>query len=325
MPGEPHGSGQWNRTYVGMILRDRRAVGELPSNGVMIRLPAVVTEKEWLAAHAGRKDRTGKPGRVSRERPNLFTHLLHDALTGSTYVLKQTGHQWPGVIVTSDNRHGRAPCHSFPIDTFEQAILTHLREIDPGQILRQEEPDETAQLAARLGDVRSQRKQIEDELVSLKATPKGAVRALAELEEQERQLEEQLRAARQKASHPLAETWGQAQSLLDAINRDPDARLRLRALLRQLVTDIRLLVVRRGRDRLAAVQIWFTGGEHRDYVILHRPPLATPHFRRPGRWWAKSFVADAAAGELDLRRRDDAERLAAELATLDVGRGDAAE
>jgi DNA invertase Pin-like site-specific DNA recombinase len=321
--GQPHGSGRWNRTYVGMILRDRRAVGELPSGGVMIRLPAVVTEEQWLAAHAGRRGRLGRPGRERKERPNLFAHLLHDALSGSTYVVKANGHHAPApVLVTSDNREGRAPCNSFPLDTFEKAILRHLKEINPAEVLHQQAPDDTACLAARLKDVQTRRSDLEAELLAGGTAPKAAVRVLGQLEEQERALEEQLRDARQKAAHPLSESWGQAQGLLDAITRDPQARLRLRALLRQLVTDIRLLVVRRGRDRLAAAQIWFAGGERREYLILHRPPLWDRHKQtlRPGAWHSRSLSGDVAtaASALDLRKAGHARRLADALASADV-------
>jgi DNA invertase Pin-like site-specific DNA recombinase len=320
--GEPHGSGRWNRTYLGMILRDRRAVGELEAaDGTLVRIPAAVTEQQWLAARAGRDGRQGRPGREAKQRPNLFVHLLHDALTGSSYVIHASGHHAPApVLVTSDNQERRSPCHSFPLETFEAAILTHLSEINPAQILRQEQPDETTQLAGRLRDVQRQKKELEEELAACQTAPKAGVRVLVQLEEQEKELEKQLRTARQKAAHPLSEAWGQAQGLLTVIARDPEARIRLRALLRQLVTDIRLLVVKRRRDRLAAAQIWFAGGEHRDYLILHRPPLWNRHAKtlRPGfrRSWSLADVLEP--GDIDLRDPADAAKLAPGLEVLDL-------
>jgi hypothetical protein len=62
---------------------------------------------------------------------------------------------------------------------------------------------------------------------------------------------------------PSAIAWQDVGTLTDGLNADDlqDARLRLRAALRRVIDEIRLLVVLRGHDRLAAVQIWFNGNE----------------------------------------------------------------
>jgi DNA invertase Pin-like site-specific DNA recombinase len=70
---QPFGqSGRWARTYIAMILNDRRALGELQprrSDGtpdgdpIPGYFPAVITEREWQAARAGatlRRRRTGR-------------------------------------------------------------------------------------------------------------------------------------------------------------------------------------------------------------------------------------------------------------------------
>jgi DNA invertase Pin-like site-specific DNA recombinase len=326
-PGERMGSGHWTRAYVARILADRRAVGELQPRrrdgtpvGEPVAIPAVVTEWEWMAARAGASQRGQRPGRTST-KVNLFAHLIRDARTGSSYCCsrrndKRSTSGAKAVLITVDAAEGRTPCVSFPLDTFEEAVLKHLREIDPAQVLLQEEPDDTTWLAAELEEVRAQYKGMETKLAALKASPEVGVPVLLQLRKRSNELDEQLRVAQQKAAHPLSESWDQAQSLLETVRRDPEARLRLRSLLRQIVSEIRLLVVSRGRDRLAAVQIWFTGGTHRDYLILHRPPLCTPSIHRPGHWWARSLASDAIPGELDLRDRDHAARLEAVLAEL---------
>jgi DNA invertase Pin-like site-specific DNA recombinase len=322
------GSGKWTVAYVAAILKDRRAVGELQpldKKGVPIgppvRLPAAVTEEEWLAARAGCSERSVRRGRVGKHI-NLFSHLLRDARTRSTCVVKLFNPRKNGgtrALVSRDAAEGRASCVSFPYATFEEAVLKLFKEIDPADVLAGADgPDDCAVLSGRLAEVRGQREQLEAELLEGAAVPKAAVRVLGQLEERERQLEETLREARQKAANPLSEAWGQAQTLL-GVAVEEEARLRLRSLLRQIVSEAWLLAVPRGLDRLAAVQIWFAGGEHRDYLIVHRPPLRTPQFRRPGGWWARSLADAAALGDLDLRKPTDAKKLEAALAALDLG------
>jgi hypothetical protein len=99
--------------------------------------------------------------------------------------------------------------------------------------------------------------------------------------------------------------------------------------------------VARGQDRLACVQVWFTGGERcRTYDIFHRPARSNGKARKEGRWWVGSDawekghlvaarVATAAAplgtGEeviveapppADLRDRDQARQVEEHLANL---------
>jgi hypothetical protein len=74
------------------------------------------------------------------------------------------------------------------------------------------------------------------------------------------------------------------------------------------VIDSTWLVVKpRGRDRIAAVQVWFAGGDRcREYLIFHRPPRSNGKARQPGRWWVFSFKHFAGPKFLDLRRPEDA-------------------
>src|SRR5262249_12165564 len=131
---------------------------------------------------------------------------------------------------------------------------------------------------------------------------------LRELKAEEKEVAAALGEAQQQAAQPLSETWHALATLSDAIS-DLDSRRRLRSAISRIVETIRLLVIPRGRDRLAAVQVVFAGGERfRSYIILHRPPLWIGTSLRPGNWWARS-LAEIAPGELDLRRREDARLL----------------
>jgi DNA invertase Pin-like site-specific DNA recombinase len=322
--GEYMGSGHWTRAYIYRILSDRRALGELQPRlrdgtpiGDPVSIPSVVSEKEWLAARAGASQRGKRPGRTSNHL-NIFAHLVRDARTGSSYYCSRRRGQH-GVLVTTDAAEGRAACVSFPMETFEAAVLEHLDTINERELLAQEEPDEVSILGAQKDQVVSKLAKVEAsleaELDAGEEIPQGTQRVQKKYEAQLREIEEKLRKARQKAVNPIAETWGQAHGLFRAA-QDPDKRLRLRSLLRQLVSEIRLLAVPRGRDRLAAVQIWFSGGQHRDYLVLHRPPLMTGGKRREGLWRSRSV--DEGVYALDLRVPGQARLFEQKLEALDL-------
>jgi hypothetical protein len=320
-------SGHWARTYIGMILADRRALGELQPrrhdgrpDGEPVKdyFPAVVSEREWLAARAGAAQRREKPGRVG-EHVNVFAGLLYDARDGGSYYVASRssaryGTRWR-VLLNTASAEGRAPARSFPFATFERAVLSELSEINPREILNGDdgEPDETLELAGELAGVDAE---LADAVAFMEAHGFSATigKRVQVLEERKRDLGARLAEARQKAASPLSESWGEAKSLLTALDAAPDpddARLRLRAALRRIVDSVWLLPVAKGRSRLCAVQVWFAGGQmHRDYIILSRPPNADGRGRsKGGAWWVKSLADAAALGPLDLRRRDHAKRL----------------
>jgi hypothetical protein len=200
--------------------------------------------------------------------------------------------------------------------------LTCLKEIDPKSILDGgHKTNAAAALAGQLAGVESE---LKDASAFMDAHGFSATigKRVSGLEARQRELTAALVEARAKAAHPLSETWGEAQGLLDALESeaDPaDTRLRLRAALRRIVDGIWLLVVPRGRTRLAAVQIWFTGGKRqRSYLVLHKPAKANASRRTEGHWWARSLADIAVPGDLDLRDPTDAAALAGVLETFDL-------
>src|SRR5262249_48087444 len=112
---------------------------------------------------------------------------------------------------------------------------------------------------------------------------------------------ERLAAARQKACHPLSETWGEVQSLAAALAGAPDpedARRRLRSALRRIVEKIMLLVIPRRRDRVAVVQVFFNrekGHVGRDYQIWMGPDRATGRAKPSG--WYRCYPWDRPPAE----------------------------
>jgi hypothetical protein len=330
----------WIRSYIARILTDRRALGTFhpcdtnrKPDGPPIPnyFPAAVTEDEWLAARAGLSQRKGKRGRVS-ERINLFAGLVRNAADGTRYyaTTRQSGNgtgqdrSKAALLITSAAANGRGAARSFPLDTFEAAVLSQLREINPRDVLPagDDGPDETDVLAGELARVEDELTEAAEFMEANGFSPTIGKRVQA-LEDRKRDLEAELRDARARATCPAAAAWEGFGSLADALGNAPnptDARLRLRAALRRVVSEIWLLVVPRGSDRLCAVQVFFAGGARRDYLIWHRPHRNNGKARKEGWWKARSITAEEmAAVGLKLFGGDlrDPDEVAATVRTLE--------
>jgi hypothetical protein len=324
--------GRWSVSYLHTILTDRRALGEFQPRGpggepdgqpIPDYFPRVVSDEAWKRARRGMEERHRKPGRVTDE-VNVFGGLLRDARTGESYAVgKEMGQGKPYRSLRSTApRSGAGKAYAFSLAAFEGAVLQCLKEIDPHKILNgDDKPDDALTLAADL-------EAVEAELARASAFmdehgfSETIGKRITALEDSKRALTDELAEARERADYPLSEKWGEAKTLLAALETAPDkreARLRLRSALRRIVDSIWLLVVPRGRDRLCAVQVWFAGGERRrDYLILNRPPKANARARTGGGSWCWSFAAAALPGDLDLRDPGHAARLEKALEAVDL-------
>jgi DNA invertase Pin-like site-specific DNA recombinase len=323
----------WNRSYLGSILRDRRALGEYqPTKGkvpdgppIPGYYPAVVTQEEWDLARAGVEQRTKYKGRVSPAEINIFAGLLTNALDGESYIMTQRTNPIAGkmvkypVLINSSLEGGRAPARSFPYREFETAILSCLREISPAEILNGDvPPDNTVALTADLARLDARIASIEKELES--GDVAALARVLRNLEARRNEVAAELLDARQKEAAPLAEVWADAQHLagvLASATDQRDARLRLRSALRRICKRMWLLVVKRGLTRLVAVQADFEPQGRRHWLIQHTQ--ASTFGKRPVGWRVKS-LADAcpSAEDLDLARPADVEALKHLLEDIDL-------
>jgi DNA invertase Pin-like site-specific DNA recombinase len=328
-------AGHWSGSYIASILKDRRALGEFQPRRKRDRspqgppipnyYPVVVTEAEWLAARAGAVQRRNKRGRTTN-RVNVFAGLLKNARHGDSYFCSaRSASNGRGstrvLLINTAGQDGRVPSCSFPFDTFEKAMLSMLAEVDPCEVLGQDDgPDEVVVLSGELAGVEARIGELETELLN------GDVAALAkvlrQLEVQKRDLADKLAEARIRSVKPLGDTWGEAQSLLAALASAPDpvdAKLRLRSALRRLIDEVWMLVVARGHDRLCAVQVFFAeGGTRRDYIILHCPARGNHKKMHEERWYVRSLKVAITPGDMDLRKREDAEALAKALESLDL-------
>jgi hypothetical protein len=87
-------SGDWSGKYIGLLLRDRRAVGEYQPRRKRDRrpdgpaipgyFPKAVNEAQWLAAWEKTQERYRVQGRVMKKL-NVFARLLYNAADGSTF------------------------------------------------------------------------------------------------------------------------------------------------------------------------------------------------------------------------------------------------
>jgi DNA invertase Pin-like site-specific DNA recombinase len=322
-------SGVWSRTYIARIVADRRAVGEYQPmrrrdrkpDGPPIPgyYPAAVTEEEWLAARASAATRFKMPGRIA-SYINVFAGLIKSARDGDTYFATTRRNRTYRALVNNAANECRAPLVSFPYDPFEEAVLTLLAEVDPSTVTGNDDgPDEAMVVAGELARVESSIAALVADLDEHGESPILLQRLRAK-EGEQKVLTEKRRQAEMKAAHPLSAAWGEAHTLFAAMRNAPDqddARLRVRAALRRVVEEIRLLVVPRGLTRLAAVQVYFVGDGHRHYIIYHRPVLRTNGRCKEAMFRFRSLDPKLATG-LDLRKPDHARRLEKALLAVEL-------
>jgi DNA invertase Pin-like site-specific DNA recombinase len=334
----PLGRGdKWVQCYVALILGDRRAIGEYQPkdrdnkpDGEVIKgyYPAVVTPELWYKVRAGMEDRRRIRGRTGKHVA-LFSGMLRDARSTDAYfsctrTLDGTHYR---VLMTTGARDGRYPSVSFPMATFEEAVLSLLKEVDPREVLNGDSgPDETLVLAGELATVEARLEELGRQLEH-GGHLDTLVKVVAKLEATKAALVGQLAEARRKAANPVSESWGECKSLLETLRSAPEeseARLRLRSSLRRVIASCWLLCVPKGRgDRLLALQVYFNTDHkgktrRRDYLVYHRTQRYNGRGKpTPGHWWCRSFADLPAPDDLDLRKPDHVRRLEAVLVKFD--------
>jgi DNA invertase Pin-like site-specific DNA recombinase len=285
---------RWLSTYVGDILRDRRAMGEIqlftvnPDGGKLVKdgppikdyYPAAVTEEEFYLAQACTASRnTTTHGKVG-DHVNIFQGLLYnardvreDGTHGRYHVQHSMDRRRAYRVLGAANRREGGKALSFPLDSFERAILHRLREVDPAELLEKSLDTQTsATLEAKLQWVRGSIEKNKEELLRRGVSPTIA-EVIRDFENTEQELVQTIKKAKEVEAKPLAVTWTETKSLLEALDQAPDvkeARLRLRLAIRRIVQSIYMLVIPHNANRYAWVQINFEGGGVRFCEIYHR-------------------------------------------------------
>jgi DNA invertase Pin-like site-specific DNA recombinase len=345
----PIGTGErWVKAYVYRILTNPAATGAYQpcrqegkravpeGDPIPGYFPAVVTEEEWRDAQAAIEGRgRGRgAGRKGSQESNLFTGLAVCAQTGERmHLVHARGNECKGerkryVYLCPTQETGAPGGGRFDYPTFEASVLSELKELRPADIVGDGShvngrEAEIARLSGRLLDIDNrlerarERARTADDFDAFLDLIQG-------LQAERKEVSERLAGLRQEeeSSKPSADL-GEAQSLISLLAQAPDdqredLRRRLKARIRQLVTEIRVLVVRRGRDRLCVAQLWFrAGGRRRDILIYHKAGWSSWSHGEKAQWWVRSFADVAAPGDLDLRKAAHVKRLEKVLAAFD--------
>ena len=327
-------AGKWTRAYIALLLRDRRVLGEFqprkldhtPEGTTLVGYyPAAVSEEEFLLARAGQESRRSKDatGRASgprqRKYVNVFRGLLTHARDGEGFVLhnKGTAKEPELILVNASGMSGHSRCYTFPYPIFEEAILRLLREVDARDVLPQskQERSRVDVLRAKLKNIRDDMERLQEELKA--GFSKAIVNVLRDREAAEEEIGKDLQDELARSAKPASRAWKELPGLAELVQSadDPDeVRLRLRSLLRRLVEDVRVLMVRRGSWQLLAAQVFFVGGARRQYLIANQSAGNC----RKGGWYAKALAEAISPTDLDLRQDAHAAELAADLEALDL-------
>jgi DNA invertase Pin-like site-specific DNA recombinase len=293
----------WTRKAVWDLLRDRSVLGEYqPKSGgknsgepIEDYFPAIISLAPFhkVGALLGSRH-NNNVARQSVKMLNLFSGILKDARSGANYILverveKDRGQgKYHHYVYGSESTQG---ANSFPLEVFDKAILKELREIDPRELLPANGgQDEVLELAGELSGLEAEISAIAADMdVEYSDT---LVAVLRRKEAKKKAVAARLAEARLRASTPLTEVWGELQPIIDVLASaaDPAAiRLRLRGVLRRVIDNIQLLVVPRGKRRLAEVQVNFKDGPRRDYLIVHRAATGNIPGKHPARWHVHSL------------------------------------
>jgi hypothetical protein len=339
-PGGITGRG-WQPNNVRKLLRSRAVIGELrphvrqyrakDGGGVWIGreatgqtvagyYPAIVGEDVFYRAQAAMDARRVGGGRATGT-PNLFNGFLYDARDGRRMVLG--GNKLGRYLVSSGAvRRIKGSVHrSIPYDDFEKAILSRLAELKTADVVGKAAPaeDEVEKWSGKLAAVNH----------NIEKTRKKAAEAddssaffdlIDDLTAQRKVIIANLEAAKARAASPAGDALGECVSLVELLaNAEGDEREELRAKvrgsLRRLVDTIYVLIVPRGYVKLAAVQVWFKGGRHRDYLIRRRRPNGD----RAEESEVQSVVFAGKSGGFDLRNPEEAAEVERRLGAVDPG------
>lgn len=320
----------WSRGYLAKLLSDRRVLGELQlyrgrrktrateGKAATSYYPAILSEDAWFAARGAMTARKVKPGRETKGPVNLFKGLLRDARSGCSIHMAARGGRRRYEPYLDAETTKRSPYVSFPVDVFDVAVVDELRELNPADVLAQH--DGTAdKVIALKGKEIALRASVETLKVKMAESPDvdqlGDV--LVEKARKLTKVVEELAAAQQAAACPVTNAWADARALLIADLGDADTRVRLRSTLRRMISEVQCLFVAAGRVRIAALQVHFEGGAHRNYVVMHRPDMANASGRRHGETRWCSFAEAGIPEGVDLRKYRDASRAETLLKAID--------
>jgi DNA invertase Pin-like site-specific DNA recombinase len=319
-------TGRWSHAYIALLLNDRRVLGALqPHKGRKARggvledyYPRIIDDKVFNLARAGQDGRRGKGGKRDRRYVNTFQGLLKSALDGEGFQLRnRTTEKDPRLtLANTAGKNGRGRTQTIPYLVFEEAILAQLAEVKPADVL----PRPRAGQLSTVEVLRAKLKNIRADIAGFEADLReGHSRRLTDLLRDKEKEEENVAGLLQdelaKSVRPAEKAWKQLPSLVGLVREQGDlVRLKIRGVLRDIIEDARLLLVRRQSYILAAVQFHFLGGAVRHYLVVYKQACRG----RPEGRWRRSLNDVVKLGPLDLRRAEDVAQLEGDLRKLDL-------
>jgi DNA invertase Pin-like site-specific DNA recombinase len=281
----------WHRSSITKLLNNRSVLGEFtprhgrggtsmkhrPQAGDMIPdyYPSIITETDFYKVQAAIKARTIQRGPMGKRVANLFTGLLHDALDGSTMEIVNKGKRSNGrKLVSSAARRGEkgAKYVSFPYNDFELAVLSFLKEIKPADILPNQPQADTLRdqlegTIGKLASIKSKIKKMKAKLTALDDSDMfdSLMDVFTDLEKQKRDTAGKLEQLKLELHHSTEPTIADTQEIiemLDSAKGDEltELRIRLKARIRSLVSEIWVVPLANGKHRIALTQVFFQQG-----------------------------------------------------------------
>jgi hypothetical protein len=334
----PIGRGkEWVYSYVWLTLRNRAVLGEFQPHVVNGKrtptgkaipgyYPPIISESEFYKASEALTARQQQRGPRGQHVRNLFTGLLRDAKDGCTLVTVSESDKCKSVrLVSSGGLRGRAGSsyRTFPYLAVEEAFLELVKELKASDVLpaeRGDAPDEVAIWSGRLQELEHR---ISKTMSDMKEHGEFEIglRLLRDLEAEKTDVAARLEKAKAAAVTSEAEVLGETQSLAALLEKAEgeerlSLRLKIKARIAALVSEMRMLIVPRGWNRIAALQVWFAkSSKRRDLLIVYRGG------RQGGSWEACSLADVREPG--DLRDRRQAKELERLLSKVDLKVSDA--
>jgi DNA invertase Pin-like site-specific DNA recombinase len=326
----------WSVNVVYGLLTNRAVIGEyqpcVGSRGperkpagdpVPDYYPAVISHEEFNAVRGILSTRAAV-GRGRRgKHVNLFAGLLKDARTGGSLTSKHVGNRAPVLIPVETRTTTGGTRTSFGLRQFEESLRAELAEVQVKDI-------------APSSGTATQRESLEADLADLDtlatkwrakmdipAIVDTVAAKLDEISQKRKMLAADLAALEVEAANPIGESWTQARATGKAlaVDNSDEARERYRTAVRRAVESVWVLIMpyngeqKRATVRVAAVQVWFRTGAHRDYMIGYKPGRG----RQVGETLKpRSLYFPGTPGDPDLRDPKQAAELERALASVDI-------
>jgi DNA invertase Pin-like site-specific DNA recombinase len=279
------GSG-WHGSSISKLLRNRTVLGEYqPCKGtpdgpkrrvpvgdpVANYYPTVISEAQFIRvqnAVGGRRTARGKVGRAER---NLFQGFLRDARDGGKIRHKHIG-RTHYLLPKNADRGLSDNKWAFSYKCFEDGVLTLLKEISPSQLRPIEAQAENDDSADRLLEVERRIEKIKARMIG-DGDFDDELDVLDRLKAERKKLIELLKKQQAITPEIQKRDLQEAQSVLDMLDEAKgealtDLRVRLKSVLRSLISEVWMIVEPLDEMRLCFAQLFFRAGGSRVVILI---------------------------------------------------------